>query len=344
MALDPRRSPGSGCWPPLVGSVGAGPFLAGLRLIDAPALGAALAIGVVTTVCCAWRWALVAGGLGVRLPMGAAVAALLPRGLPQLDAARRRARRRAPRGAARPGRRRRQPGHPRGGLGTYRRAGRPGRHRGGRAGRRFPSPVRRYLPAATAALAGRRAGAWSCSPGRLPRSGPSRWARALRTAAADVRSGLLARRTWAGVLVASAVVVAGHLATFLVAARTAGADAPLARLVPLTLLALLAMGLPANVGGFGPREGVAAWAFAAAGLTAAQGVADRDGVRRAGARREPARRRRAAAAPVPRPDGQHRSLTAPTVDLGVRCRARPAAPDEGEPWTKRCRSRRSAPR
>ncbi|PSK63420.1 hypothetical protein B0E53_04635 [Micromonospora sp. MH33] len=72
---------------------------------------------------------------------------------------------------------------------------------------------------------------------------------------------------------ASTVVVAGHLATFVVAARTAGADAPLSRLVPLTLLALLAMGLPTNVGGFGPREGVAAWAFAAAGLTAAQGVA-----------------------------------------------------------------------
>ncbi|MGC1214419.1 MAG: UPF0104 family protein, partial [Micromonospora sp.] len=68
-------------------------------------------------------------------------------------------------------------------------------------------------------------------------------------------------------------VVAGHLATFVVAARTAGADVPLSRLVPLTLLALLAMGLPANVAGFGPREGVAAWAFAAAGLTAAQGVA-----------------------------------------------------------------------
>ena len=53
----------------LVASVGTGPFLAGLRLIDAPALAAALGIGVITTVCCAWRWSLVAGGLGVRLPM-----------------------------------------------------------------------------------------------------------------------------------------------------------------------------------------------------------------------------------------------------------------------------------
>ena len=90
---------------------------------------------------------------------------------------------------------------------------------------------------------------------------------------ADVRSGLLARRTWLGVLIASAVMVAGHLATFLVAARTAGSDAPLSRLLPLTLLALLAMGLPLNVAGFGPREGVAAWVFGAAGLSAAEGVA-----------------------------------------------------------------------
>ena len=68
-------------------------------------------------------------------------------------------------------------------------------------------------------------------------------------------------------------VVLGPLATFLLAARTAGATAPLLRLVPLTLLALLAMALPLNVAGWGPREGAAAWAFGAAGLTAAQGVA-----------------------------------------------------------------------
>jgi hypothetical protein len=33
------------------------------------------------------------------------------------------------------------------------------------------------------------------------------------------------------------------------------------------------MTLPTNVGGWGPREGVAAWLFASAGLGAAQGVA-----------------------------------------------------------------------
>jgi glycosyltransferase 2 family protein len=76
-----------------------------------------------------------------------------------------------------------------------------------------------------------------------------------------------------GVVLATAAVLAGHLATFLLAARTAGATAPLSLLAPLTLLALLAMALPVNIAGWGPREGVAAWAFGAAGLTAAQGVA-----------------------------------------------------------------------
>ena len=36
---------------------------------------------------------------------------------------------------------------------------------------------------------------------------------------------------------------------------------------------LVAAGLPANVAGWGPREGMAAWAFGAAGLGADQGVA-----------------------------------------------------------------------
>jgi hypothetical protein len=39
------------------------------------------------------------------------------------------------------------------------------------------------------------------------------------------------------------------------------------------LLALLAMAVPLNVGGWGPREGVVAWAFAAVGLGAADGLA-----------------------------------------------------------------------
>ena len=100
----------------------------------------------------------------------------------------------------------------------------------------------------------------------------SPWARVLSAAAGDIRDGLLARRAWLGIVLASALVVGGHAVTFLIAARTAGTTAPPSRMLPLALLVLLAMVLP-NIGGWGPREGVTAWAFAAAGLGADQGVA-----------------------------------------------------------------------
>jgi glycosyltransferase 2 family protein len=95
----------------------------------------------------------------------------------------------------------------------------------------------------------------------------------VRAAGTDIREGLLARRAWPGIVLASAVVVAGHTATFLLAAHTAGATASPLRMLPLALLVLLAMGVPTNVAGWGPREGVAAWAFGVAGLGADQGVA-----------------------------------------------------------------------
>ena len=43
-------------------------------------------------------------------------------------------------------------------------------------------------------------------------------------------------------------------------------------MLPLALLAMLAMVLP-SIAGWGPREGVTAWVFGAAGLGAGQGVA-----------------------------------------------------------------------
>ena len=59
----------------LVWRLGTGPFLDGLRTVDGTALAAGAAIGAVTTVCAAWRWRVVAGGLGVELPLATAVAA-----------------------------------------------------------------------------------------------------------------------------------------------------------------------------------------------------------------------------------------------------------------------------
>ena len=87
-----------------------------------------------------------------------------------------------------------------------------------------------------------------------------------------MRAAFLARRAWAGIVLASVLVVAGHAVTLVIAARTAGTTAPPSRMLPPALLVLLAMVLP-SVGGWGPREGMTAWVFGAAGLGAAQGVA-----------------------------------------------------------------------
>src|SRR3954452_4123127 len=59
----------------LVWRLGTGPFLDALRQINCWSLAAAFGIGVVTTVCSAWRWSVIAGGLGLRLPLRTAVAA-----------------------------------------------------------------------------------------------------------------------------------------------------------------------------------------------------------------------------------------------------------------------------
>src|SRR5262249_21345403 len=54
--------------------LGASPFRDGLSAVDGRTLAAAAGIGALTTVCCAWRWTVVAGGLGVHLSLPAAVA------------------------------------------------------------------------------------------------------------------------------------------------------------------------------------------------------------------------------------------------------------------------------
>ncbi|QEC46437.1 flippase-like domain-containing protein [Baekduia soli] len=255
----------------LVWRLGTDPFLDGLRTVDGGALAAAAGLAMLTTVCCAWRWRIVARGLGVELPMGAAVAACY---------------RSLFLNVALPG----------GVLGDVHRGISHGRDtddvgRGLRAvaweraaGQAvqavltvvlllvLPSPVRPAMPLVAAGLVAAVAIVVVAARARPGGEGPTRWARLRRAAARDLRAGLFARRAWPAIVVASALVVAGHAATFLIAARTAGAGAPPSRMLPLALLVLLGAALP-NVGGWGPREGVTAWAFAAAGLGAPRGVA-----------------------------------------------------------------------
>jgi uncharacterized membrane protein YbhN (UPF0104 family) len=245
----------------LIWRVGTGPFLDGLRTIDGGALAAAAGIAVLTTVCCAWRWRVVARGLGIELPLSTAVAAYYRSLFLNVTV-------------------------PGGVVGDV--------HRGFSHGLRAvawersagqvvqvvltvavllvaPSPVRPAMPLVALALIALAAGVVLAARLR-PAAARSRLARLRRAVARDVREGLLARRAWPAIALASALVVAGHTLTFLVAAQAAGVTAPASQLLPLALLVMLGAALP-NVGGWGPREGVTAWAFAAAGLGASRGVA-----------------------------------------------------------------------
>jgi len=231
----------------LVWHLGTGPFLDGLRTVNGEALAAAAALALLTTVCCAWRWRTVARGYGVELPLGTAVAAYYRSIFLNVTL-------------------------PGGVLGDV--------HRGIGHGLRavfwersagqvvqvvltvavllvVPSPVHGAMPLVAVALLAAAAGVVL-----VMRVRPAR----------ELRAGLLARRAWPAVVVASALIVAGHAVTFLIAARTAGATAPVSQMLPLALIVLAGAALP-NVGGWGPREGVTAWAFAAAGLGASRGVA-----------------------------------------------------------------------
>ncbi|MHA6796183.1 lysylphosphatidylglycerol synthase transmembrane domain-containing protein [Pseudonocardia bannensis] len=268
---------GVGILAALVARLGTGAFVDGLRAIGAGSVLAALGIGLLTTVFNAWRWCLVARGLGLRLPLAVAVAdcyralflnSVLPAGV----------------------------------LGDVHRAVCHGRQAGdaGRgvravvleriagqvvvvvvgvgvllaqpalftAAARDLAPGRGVTVGMLAVLAAVIAfGAWTVLGARA-----SRIRNALRTGLADARTGVLARGTWPGVVLLSVAALAAYLALFVVAARTAGAQATLGELLPLLMLSLLAMALPFNIGGWGPREAVATVAFGTVGFGATQGL------------------------------------------------------------------------
>jgi glycosyltransferase 2 family protein len=255
----------------LVSRVGSGPFLHGVRLVDGWSLAAGAAIAVPTTVCCAWRWRLVARGLGVDIAMRGAVGSYyrsqflntaLPGGV--LGDVHR---------GVRHGREVRNTGRALRAVGWERLAGQVVQVLMASVVLLVPaSPVRQAVPWLLGA-AGAAVLVAAILTRAVPRDRCSWWTRGLRAARSDLVHGVLCRRAWPGIALTSAVAVSGHAATFVIAARTAGATASPARLLPLALLVLLAMAIPMNIGGWGPREGVAAWAFGATGLGAAQGVA-----------------------------------------------------------------------
>jgi glycosyltransferase 2 family protein len=252
----------------LVWRLGTGPFMDGLRTVDGGTLAAAVGIAVLTTVCCAWRWKIVARGLGIELSLSTAVAAYYRSVFLNVTL-------------------------PGGVVGDVHRGVSHGRdvRDVGRALRAvvwersagqvvqivvtvatlvaLPSPLHSsMLPVALAVMVAALAVAVLA---RARSAGRSTVARLRAAVAGDLRGALLARRAWPGIVLASTLIVAGHALTFLIAARTVGVTAPPSRMLPIALLVMAAMVLP-SIGGWGPREGVTAWAFGAAGLGAQRGV------------------------------------------------------------------------
>jgi glycosyltransferase 2 family protein len=254
----------------LIWRIGTGPFVAGLEGVGSRALLAATAIGFVTTVCCAWRWTVVARGLGLRLSLPVAVAAYYRALFLNVT---------LPSGIA---------GDVHRGFSHGRQVDDVGRGLRAVAWERgagqvvqaalaiavllvLPSPVRSSMPFVAGAAAGVALGV--ALLGRLrAREGGSRWSRIRSAVLSDLREGVLGPKALPAIVVATTVAVLGYALIFLIAARSAGVSSPVSRLLPLALLATLAMVLP-SIAGWGPREGAAVWVFSAAGLGAARGAA-----------------------------------------------------------------------
>lgn len=241
---------------------GTGPFVEAWRVTTWSSVLAALALTTLATLTSAWRWRAVAARLGVPVAPAPAISAYyrsqflnatLPGGI----------------------------------LGDAHRGLRHGREVGDLpAGLRatmwervggqvvqvaltvlallaLPSPLRPFAPLAVAL--GLLVGLvmwWLRLRGAAGRRG---------FVAADVHA-LLERGTAQQIALASCGSTAAHLAVFLVAVRAVGVHAPLTVLVPTALVVLVVSSVPVNVAGWGPREGVTAWAFGFVGLGSADGL------------------------------------------------------------------------
>ncbi len=252
--------------------LGTGAVLDGLRAVSPAAVAAALGLGAVTTAASAARWCVVARGLGLRIGLTGAVGdcyraqflnSVLPAGV----------------------------------LGDVHRAVDHGRRSGDLArGVRavvlervagqvvvvvvslvvliaLPGPVRALLAGlggSAPALAG---AVVVVAAVLLGLAGIPRVRRALTGLLDGVRHGLFTARTGPAVLGLSVIAMAGHVALLAVAAVAVGVHTSPGTLAPLLLLSLLSMGLPLNVGGWGPREATTSVAFGVAGLGAEAGLA-----------------------------------------------------------------------
>ena len=248
----------------LLARLGSGPFTDGLALTSRSSLLTATVLTGVTTACCAWRWRLVSRALGVPLAAGAAVAAVyraqvlnatLPGGvLGDVDRAAAHARTSRQTGA---------------GL----RSVVWERTLGQVVQVAMTLALLAWAPPSVRAL-GVRAGAVGALVlvAAVAVVLAARRSRVAGVTRGDLRRILADPRATLGGALLSSASLAGHLVVFLLAAHVAGVRAPLTTLLPVAAVVLLAAAVPVNVAGWGPREGVAAWAFGSMGLGAGLGL------------------------------------------------------------------------
>ncbi|MDQ1570937.1 MAG: glycosyltransferase 2 family protein [Actinomycetota bacterium] len=267
LRLTTRLVVGAGVLIAVFTQVGTGPFLRGLLSLDGRTIGAAILLAAVATAAAAWRWRLIATRLGVELRWSTAVGryyqsqflnTVLPGGI----------------------------------VGDV--------HRAVGHGQRAESIKQTARSVAIERIAGQVVQlalalivlAWFGTEfeGYLLAAlaiglgtivvvllvttvASVRARRVLLHEVRELRAGLGSVRVSVQVAIASVIVIACHVATLSIATAAVGQSVPPLRMLPLACVILIGASIPLNVGGWGPREGIAGWAFALAGFGASAGVA-----------------------------------------------------------------------
>jgi uncharacterized membrane protein YbhN (UPF0104 family) len=267
LRLTTRLVVGVGVLIAVIAHVGTGPLLHGLQSLNGGTIGAALLLTAVATAAAAWRWRVIATRLGVELRWWTAVGmyyqsqflnTVLPGGIVG-DVHRAVARGRSPESIERTAR----------AVAMERTAGQVVQFALALIVLAcFGAEFEGYLLATLAIGLGVIVVALLVTTAASVRG-----RRALLHEARELRAGLGSVRASVHVAIASVIVVACHLATFTIATAAVGESVPPPQMLTLAFVILLGASIPLNIGGWGPREGIAGWAFALAGFDASAGVA-----------------------------------------------------------------------
>ena len=259
----------------VIAYVGTGPLVHGILSIDGETIAAALALSAVATAAAAWRWRVIATRLGVGLSWGTAISRYYQSQF--LNTV-------TPGGIAGDVHRAVSHGQSAGSVARSARAVVLERTSG--------QVVQILISLIVCAVVGAQLGGYLLALGSIGNGviglgviglgalaiglAVAKWPRARAAVLREMRelrAGIASVRALAQVVLASVIVVSCHGVTFAIATAASGVTVPPAQLLVLALLTLLGASIPFNIGGWGPREGVAGWAFAVAGFGAPAGVA-----------------------------------------------------------------------